>query len=275
MKKILLSLSLLTTLLTADNTAKTLPDDLKISLGTYIAGKHDTDLLFDNKGVSGSINVQDFLNMKTDTFSLYVGGYYRFTPNHRIELSHQGIKSAGSTDYVGKLFEGKDYEIDLNGNTNSSLQLAVTKLIYTYSYYHNDDVELGVSIGIHRTVIDLDLGASVVGNAGSFKLKIAPPIPVLGVRFGYNIFPEWDILFAYDFIGLVADLNLPDSPDIKGVSGYLTDMNLATEYRVIDNLSLGLGLNYNNLNFKLLKDDFDVGVNNSVLGMTAYASFRY
>lgn len=275
MKKILLPLTLLTTLLTADNKAQTLPDDLKISLGTYIVGNHKTDLLFDDAGVSGSINVQDFLNMKTDSVSLYAGGYYRFTPHHRIELSYQGIKSAGSTNYVGKLFEDKDYEINLNGNTNSSLKLAVTKLLYTYSYYHNDDVELGISVGVHRTVIDLDLGATIGSNAGNFKLEIAPPIPVLGVRFDYNIFPEWEVLFAYDFISLVADVNLPDLPNVNGISGYLTDMDLATEYRVIDNLSLGLGLNYNNLNFKFLKDDFDVGVNNNVLAMTAYASFRY
>ena len=274
MKKVLLPLTLLTCLLSADNAAP-LPDDLKISLGTYIVANHNTDILFDADGVAGSINLDHIFKMKTESVSFYAGGYYRFTPYHRVELSYQGVKSSGTSDYGGILFDGQPYEIDLRGKVDSTLRLDIVKLLYTYSYYHNDKVELGLSIGIHRTAIDFNLGATVGDGGGAFSITIAPPIPVVGVRFAYSIYPEWDLLYSYDLVGLLADVSLPDMPNVTGISGYLTDMNLASEYRVLDNLSLGLGINYNSINFKLLKKSYNVGIDNHVLGVTAYASFRY
>lgn len=274
MIKVLFPFTLLTSLLSADNTAP-LPDDLKISLGTYIVANHNTDILFDADGVAGSINLDDVFKMKTRSASFYADGYYRFTPHHRVELSYQGIKSTGTSNYGDVLFQGEPYEIDLSGKVNSSLQLDIIKLLYTYSYYHNDKVELGLSIGIHRTAIDFDLGATVGNGGGTFSITIAPPIPVVGVRFEYSIYPEWDVLYSYDLIGLLTDIDLPDMPNVTGLSGYLTDMNLATEYRFLDNFSLGLGLNYNNINFKLLEKSYNVGIDNNVLGVTAYTSFRY
>ena len=275
MKKTLPLLIFIATSIYADNTPQTLPDNLKISLGSYIVADHNTDVLFDADGVAGSINLDDVFKMKTRSISFYAGGYYRFTPYHRVELSYQGIKSAGASDYGGILFEGQPYEIDLRGKVDSSLRLDIVKLLYTYSYYHNDKVELGLSIGIHRTAIDFDLGATVGDGGGAFSITIAPPIPVVGVRFAYSIYPEWDVLYSYDLVGLVTDVNLLDMPNVTGISGYLTDMNLASEYRLLDNLSLGLGLNYNNINFKLLEKSYNVGIDNNVLGVTAYASFRY
>jgi len=275
MKKTLPLLILLTTSIYADNTSYALADNLKISLGTYIVANHNTDVLFDAEGVAGSINMDDVFKMKTQSASIYAGGYYRFTPNHRVELSYQGINSSGSSNYGDVLFKDKPYEIDLTGKVTSSLRLDIVKLLYTYSYYHNDKVELGLSIGIHRTAIDLDLGATVGDGGGTFSIAIAPPIPVVGVRFEYSIYPEWDVLYSYDLVGLITDIDLPDMPNVRGLSGYLTDMNLATEYRFLDNFSLGLGLNYNNINFKLLEESYNVGINNNVLGITAYASFRY
>jgi len=274
-KLILLSCVLSTLLLANDTTTEPLPDDLKLSLGAYIIG--DNKSLFKvegHDGVSGAIDLQKVLKMDTDVASLYFDGYYRFTPHHRIEFGYKGIFSSGHASAGAILFPG-DHQIDLRGEVNSKFNLQIAKLLYTYSFYHNEDVELGLSIGVHRTAIDFDLGATVGTSGSEFKLVIAPPIPVLGVRFDYNIYPEWDVLFSYDLIALVADVNLPESPHIDGISGHMTDMNIATEYRFFDNFSAGAAVNYNNLSFNFIRDDFDVGIDNRIVGFALYGSFRY
>ena len=277
MKKILLSLTLLPLLLTAK---EPLPDDLKLSLGAYFVGNHKTTLNLESKdGASLGLNLQDLLNMETDTASIYFDGYYRFTPNHRVEFGYKGVSSKGTTKNGAKYTLNPNNPdpivIDLTGTIKSSLDVNIARLVYTYSYYHNDKVELGVSIGIHRTAINLNLGASVGNAGGNLKLLIAPPIPLLGVRFAYDIYPEWEVLFNYDLIALVADLDLPESPGITGISGHMSDMTLATEYRFFDNFSAGLAFNTTNLNFKLKEETFDLGIDNTVVGFAAYASFRY
>ena len=268
MKKILLSLTLLPLLLTAQ---EPLSDDLKLSLGAYFVGNHKTTLNIEEpNGLSVGLNLQKLLDMETKTASAYFDGYYRFTPNHRIEFGYKGVSSQGETH------NGKDHGvIDLRGTVKSGLDINIARLVYTYSFYHNEKVELGVSVGLHRTAINLELGASVGSSGGNVELLIAPPIPLLGVRFVYDIYPEWEVLFNYDLIALVADLNLPESPGITGVSGHMSDLTLATEYRFFDNFSAGLALNTTNLNFKLKEENFDLGIDNSVVGLAAYASFRY
>jgi len=279
MKKILLSLTLLPLLLTAE---EPLPDDLKLSLGAYIVGDNKTQFIVENhSGASLDLDIQDALDMKTDAASVYFDGYYRFTPHHRIEFGYKGVSSQGNTKNGEKytISNPKDQAnpiiIDLTGTVDSQLDIKIARLVYTYSFYHNEKVEVGLSIGLHRTAIDFDLGASIGGAGGDFELVIAPPIPLLGVRFTYDIFPTWEVLYSYDLVALVADVNLPNSPDIEGISGHMSDMTLATEYRFFDNFSAGLALNSTNLNFKFLRTDFDVGIDNRVVGFAAYASFRY
>jgi len=277
MKKILLSLPLLPLLLTAQ---EPLPDDLKLSLGAYFVGNHKTTLNVETKdGASIGLNLQNLLNMETKTASVYFDGYYRFTPKHRIEFGYKGVSSQGITNngekYTLNPTDSDPIVIDLTGTVNSGLDINIARLVYTYSFYHNDKVELGVSIGLHRTAINLNLGASVGNSGGDLELVIAPPIPLLGVRFAYDIYPEWEVLFSYDLIALVADLNLPESPGITGISGHMSDLTLATEYRFFDNFSAGLALNTTNLNFKLKEENFDLGIDNSVVGLAVYASFRY
>jgi len=270
MIKILLSLTLLSLLLVAE---EPLPDDLKLSLGTYIVADHKTDLIVKNGGTALSLDMQEIFSMKTKTASIYFGGYYRFTDHHRMEVEYQGISSSGKSS-GGKDFN-PNFPINLTGEVSSSLDIKILKILYTYSFYHKDEVELAVSIGLHRTAIDYDLGASIGESATNFSIAIAPPIPVIGVRFAYDIYPEWNVLFYYDFITLVADLNLPDMPEVTGMSGFLTDATLATEYRFFDNLSAGLALNVNRINFIFKRTDVDVGIENDVVGGTVYASFRY
>ena len=52
---------------------------------------------------------------------------------------------------------------------------------------------------------------------------------------------------------LAADVSLSNMPNVQSLQGYLTDTTIGTEYRIVNNFSLGLAVNYNVLDFELDK----------------------
>ena len=78
-----------------------------------------------------------------------------------MEFGYAGIKSGAHTKYGKILGEGTDIPIDLRNEVNTHLNFSVAKLLYTYSFYHNNDVEMGLSFGIHHTKIDYELSVNM------------------------------------------------------------------------------------------------------------------
>jgi len=247
-----------------------LPDTFKVTVGAYLVGDNKTLFTFKNhNGVSTSLDLQNIFNMKTTATSITAGGYYRFTPYHRIEFGYGGVRS--SSDIV---FGEDTGDIDLSGGVETHLNISVMKLIYTYSFYHNEDVELGLGIGIHRTRLDYELTASLGENGKDhgFSVVIAPPIPVLGIRVHYNISKPWSLEYRLDAMSLASKINSYNTPNIKAVSGYITDQTIATEYQFIDNMSIGGGLNYNKMSVDFIKEEYDIGLENDVFGVNLFVS---
>ena len=57
--------------------------------------------------------------------------------------------------------------------------------------------------------------------------------------------------------------------------GHIMDQSLNTEYQFINNMSVGVGLNYNMMNVKFIKEGYDIGLENDVLGVNVYAAIIF
>ena len=273
MKKKLLLPLVLSTLLSAEDNALNvpLPDDIKLTAGAYVIANHKTLLnVSSHDGVSGSLDLQKVLKMETRTTSVYFDGYYRFTPSHRVELGYTSLSSSAHSDFGKVYFPGEEYEIDLSGDVDTYMDINTFKLLYTYSFYHNEKVELGLSLGLHVTDIDFGLGASIGSGGNDYTLAIAPPLPVVGARFEYMILPEWSVQYNFDLLYLATDVNLPNMSNVEGIEGYLFDSSLGTEYRLFKNFGLGAALNLSVLEFEFIEHVVDVGLENRVLGFVGY-----
>ena len=149
------------------------------------------------------------------------------------------------------------------------------KLLYTYSFYHNEKVELGLSLGLHVTDIDFGLGASIGPGGNDYTLTIAPPLPVVGARIEYMILPEWSVQYNFDLLYLATDVELPNMSNVEGIEGYLFDSSLGTEYRLFKNFGLGAALNLSVLKFDFIEHAVDVGLENRVLGFVGYGALYF
>ncbi len=273
MKKILVTLGLSPLLCFGSS----LPDTFKLSVGAFIVGDNKTLFsLSDHNGERATLDLQKRLAMKTDATSVTVNGYYRFNKHHRVEFGYGGVRSSSSKHYGEPLKAGNNV-IDLSTGVETHLNISVLKLLYNYSFYHNDDVELGLAFGIHRTELDYELTAYLGENGKDkgFSIVIAPPIPVIGTRVHYNILKSLSVEYRIDLMSLSTKLNYYKAPNIKEVSGYIMDQNLNTEYQFIDNMSVGMGLNYNVMRVNFIKESYDIGLENDVLGVNLYAAMLF
>ncbi len=283
MKK-LLYISLLLSSLNANEYS----DDIKISLGAYITGSFNSELAYKDSvnGLSAAIDFQELFNMNTDVASFYIDGYYRFSPNHRIEVGWKKNSSKGKSNVTTTVFEGTFLETSIYAGAKSNFNISTLKLIYTYSFYHTKKVEVSLSAGLHYEIFDVGIGANINNLGGDFKLKMGQALPVIGTRLEYHIMPQWSVLYSYDIFSLSGNFQLEQNDEnsvppyllehFTGFAGYLSDLNLGTEYRIIDNLSVGATFNYNFMDFSLKLDDQDnFGVKNKTIGFVLYGAAHF
>lgn len=277
-KLYLLAFSPLLLLGAQETNSSALPDTMRLSVGAYIVGDHKTLFtLKDHDGYAGTVDLQNILRMKTETTSAFINGYYRLSPKHRIEFGFGKVNSSANATYGKILFPNTPIAIDLRSTVDSHLYTSVWKLLYTYSFYHNEAVELGLSLGLHRTKIDYEISAHIGENGvdKGFSIVIAPPIPVFGARFEYEILKAWRMKYQLDFLSLRTALNYKKAPSIEAVSGYIFDSTLSTEYQFVKHINIGVGVNYNKMNVTFIKKSYDIGLENDVLAFTAYTSLLF
>jgi hypothetical protein len=248
----------------------------KITAGGFIIADYDAQIsVKGNDGIFAGVELPDLLKMEPRTLSGFIDGYYRFNEKHKLEFGYKDIRSEGSINYTGSLFEGTPIEKTINGNISSHLETTAFKLVYSYSFYKTDEIEVAVSGGFHRTTVDLGLSIDGILDE-SISLDASQPLPVIGTRFIYTINPKWKILFLYDVFALGAGLELESNPGIKSFEGYLADVTLSTEYAITDFFSLGLSWNSVEYEFSLSnQSNYNVEIDNEVIGLVGYGAFYF
>jgi len=212
--------------------AEELPDRLMVRVGGFLVRNYDTTVRLDSTGapLGTSIDFADTLGGDVTANVVRVDGYYRFNPKHRVDVAYYRIQREGSRRLDVEIQWG-DKNFAINDTVNSELDTGVLKLAYTYSFYHNDDVELGVSLGLHTSI----LRASLSDSAGQSEAEgVTAPLPVIGFLMDYHITPRWTTILSTEYFFFNA----------FGATGLLSDTLLATEYRITRHLGVGLGLNH-------------------------------
>lgn len=259
-----ISMMITTTLLQAE---EAVPDDFQLRLGAYLLADQDTDVKLSKNGAGATLNIQDIFQMESTSQVFRLDSYYRFTPVHAIEFSWYSINNSGSTD---KSFTWEDQNISAVGALNTHFDTDIYKVNYLYSFYHTDEVELGLSVGLHITAIDIGFIGSYTSNGSADNsgeaAKVTAPLPVAGFRLNYNIMPEWSVRFAVDYFFITVD----------GSSGNLSDSLLAIDYRITPNFGLGVGLNSTRMRLEAeLNNDVLLNVNHDVAGALVYGTLNF
>jgi len=243
-----------------------IPDKIEIRLGGYFLANQDTNIKISNNGVGANFNLQDLFNMDSSTQVFKIDGKYRFNDTHGIEFSWYSINNSSSTN---KDFTWGDKDIS-SANLKTFYDTDIYKVNYLYSFYHNEKVELGLSAGLHITSINIGFSGEYKNNGdvkiGNESISTTAPLPVIGLRLGYNITPKLNVKFSSDYFFL----------KFNSFSGTLVDTSLTIDYRIMKHFGLGLGLNSTNNNLNIdLPDNKNLELTNNVRGVSIYGSLNF
>ncbi len=245
-----------------------LPDNFQIRLGGYLVSDQNTEFKLSKNGVGALINLQDVFNMSSTAQVFRFDGYYRFTPKHRVEFSWYSINSSGET---GQDFQWGDENITAVGDLNTFFDTDIYKVNYVYSFYHNEEVELGISAGLHVMALNVGFDGSynVDGNLSDShrnETAVTAPLPVVGFRVAYNIVPSVSVKYSVDYFFIT----------YEAITGGLIDSEFSLDWRMTRHFGVGVGINSTRMRLvDDLGDNKELVVNHDVTGGLVYATLTY
>ena len=263
------TLVLFTLLLTSVLQAQEFGDTFTIRAGGYLLSDNETTVSATTPYLVGAkINLEDDLGMDTKAKVFRLDGHYRFTDAHKVEFAYYSINTSGSKTISEDLnFDGVTYKA--GASISSFLDVDIYKVNYSYSFYHNEKVELSIGAGLH--IMDISTGlsgnATVDGSAESFvaeNVDVLAPLPVIGFDLDYAVTPRFHVRGSVDYFGISVDQ----------YSGSLTDVLISADYQAFDNFGLGAGLNVTSLDAEV-DDDTKYELDQRVTGVLVYLSYNY
>lgn len=202
-----------------------------VNLGVFFATV-DSTARVGTPSAGVDFDVEDTLGLGSGNNAFRINAAWRFTENrrHRVDFDWFSLNRSGSTTL------GRD--LDINGMTfpagayvSSKLNLDLYRASYSYSIVQDDRVDLAVSAGLYIAPMSLDVNASG-GFTGSVSQSITAPLPVIGLRADFAITPKWFLRSKFDVFYV----------SIDNYTGYISDIQVAGEYKAFKHVGFGLGI---------------------------------
>jgi hypothetical protein len=161
-----------------------------LNLGGTFNG-YDSSVRLGLKGLGLSVDAEELLDLDTSTTFFAADGFWRFTENrrHRLDLTWFSLHRSG-TNTLGRDIDIGDLDIPLGTTVNTSLDIDIYRIGYSYSFFQDDRIDLALSAGAFVLPIKFDITAEGMLD-GSESESITAPLPVIGLRADFAITPKW------------------------------------------------------------------------------------
>jgi hypothetical protein len=184
-------------------------------------------------GVGTSVDFTNTLGGDTSTDAFRVDSLYRFNDRHAVGFSWYRVGLSGEKS-LNQDIRINDQTINAGATTQTGLSFNTYRLIYNYSFYRNDKVELGLSPGLYvmKTNFNFAGQGSINGNMGSTTVineQVTLPLPSIGLIANYNITPKLQAQTRFDFFYL----------SIGQYTGEMFEFYAGLEYRLHQHFAMG------------------------------------
>ena len=189
-------------------------------------------------GVGTNVDFTQTLGGDTSTNAFRVDTLYRFNERHALGFSWYRVGLSGAKN-LNEQIQVRDQIIAAGASTQTSLSFNTYRLIYNYSFYRNDKVELGVSPGLYmmktnfnfagQGTVTLPGGNPTPSSVVIVSEQLTVPLPSIGLIANYNITPKFQLQTRYDFFYL----------SLGSYSGSMFEFYGGLEYRIVQHFALG------------------------------------
>ena len=184
-------------------------------------------------GVGTSVDFTQTLGGDTSTDAFRVDSLYRFNERHAVGFSWYRVGLSGEKA-LNQDIQFNDQTINAGANTQTGLSFNTYRLLYNYSFYRNDKVELAFSPGLYviKTNFNFAGQGTINNNPGQVTVineQVSIPLPSIGLVVNYNITPKFQFQSRYDYFYL----------SIGQYTGSMFEFYAGLEYRLHEHFALG------------------------------------
>jgi hypothetical protein len=241
------------------------PERFMIRFGGYQVQNASTIARLDsnNLPIGTYVDFENTLGGESRASVLRLDGLYRFNNKHSIGFSWYAMKFTGSRTLSQDIvWNGVTYPIDTH--VDSNLRYNVYKLNYQYSLAHTDEVELGVSAGLHIIHASFNITAETINTAEGDS--VTAPLPDIGLFGNYKFTPRFSGFFYYQVFAV----------DYQNkIKGGMQDFLLGLEYRLIRHFAVGAAYNRFNLSADVTGNNQTLHFDTNWNGLMLYGSLYF
>lgn len=240
-----------------EGTKEELPNRFMVRGGYGLVFNADTVFQFNgSSGIGASVDYANTLGGSRDDAFWRIDSQYRFNDRHSLGFSYYDVSRTGNTTLNQNITIG-DTTYAAGGAIQSSLDIKLFRLIYNYSFYHNDKVELAISPGLYLAAIDTFFSGSLICSGGSScgggttltprveSEKLTVPLPSIGVLLNYHITSRLQAQLRFDWFYFEA----------SALKGSMNEFYAGLEYRLFKHFAVGGAFNRLSIDVGYKPDD--------------------
>jgi hypothetical protein len=200
----------------------------------------NSSITLERKGgiASFAVEPEQGLGLEDDVFSPEVWTAIRFWDRHRLQFSFTGtFRSASETLGRDIVFNGRTYFLGTTVHTD--LDFEFFNLSYVWSFFQDDRMDLGVSIGLDVIFTHFSIEAASLKQTEDDRLTI--PIPLPGFNFDFALRPDLWIRQRLNAMFI----------SVSQYGALVVDFNAALEWAVIDHLAIGIGGTFSRVQLRM------------------------
>lgn len=192
-------------------------------------------------GLGTAIDYSRTLGGERDYSGFRLDTAVRFNERHSLGLSYYRVLR-DSDSSIARDISFRDITITAGANVTSSLNFDMWRLIYNYSFYRNEKVELGISPSLYMARMKFNIAGSLTCSSASSNCAGQPltrsasseevtiPLPSLGAYVNYHITPRLTTQVRFDWFYL----EFGDK-----FTGSLLEFYIGLEYRLFRHFAIG------------------------------------
>ena len=211
-------------------------EKFSLNLGAFLS-TIDSSIRIGVNGIGVDIDFEDLLDLDSDQSVFRADAVWRFSDNRRRRFDFTWFScNRSSTKKVGDNFDvelpdGSVITITAGSNVNTSFDLDIYKVAYSYSFFQDDRIDLGLGLGLY--VMPIGAGLKVTGLVDeSEAASFTAPLPVVGLRADMALTPKSFIRLGTELFYLRYD----------NFTGTLLNTFTRLEYNPWKHVGFGLGV---------------------------------
>jgi hypothetical protein len=251
-----------------------LEDKFVVNVGAFVMSSDLSGRLNGEAVTNPDVDFDKVFGRASDATRVRADALWRVTPNHHLRFMYFDNSTTRSR-VLDQTLEWGDYSFQVGGKVELQNKLRIFELAYEYALLRSPDYEVSASLGVHYLDMSIRLsGAANVtdsnGNvtsvsAASSAKSVPAPLPVIGLRAGWAVSPQWYLDAQGQYF----------KASVDGYNGYISDLRVGATWMYSQNFGLGIGYNRFVTNVDVSRASFDGRLRVGYSGVQVYLTGAY